>query len=138
MTERESTTEHTDDYARNNARSVLILLIAMLVLGCTPATPLPLHSEFKVGASQTEIQREFGDPARTQSIHKRGEGIWGAIETFWSSVPIDSTVEVWYYRSENPTMGAGHTELYFVDNSKTVDGRGFSKDGVVYETGGGD
>jgi hypothetical protein len=99
---------------------------------------LPLHSEFKIGASKVNIRREFGNPNRTQSLYKRGDGIWGEIETFWGTVPLGSTVEVWFYRSENLPMGAGHTELYFIDNSKKVNGRGFSPKGVVYETGGGD
>ena len=116
---------------------LLTILAVTLPLGCTPDPTLPLHSEFEIGASRGEIQQEFGYPERTQSFHKQGGGIWGAIETFWGTVPVGSTVEVWSYRSENPTMGAGHTELYFVDNSNTVNGRGFHPDGVVYESGGG-
>jgi hypothetical protein len=59
--------------------------------------------------------------------------IWGAIETFWPSVPTGSSVEVCSYPSQHSSMGSGHTELYYIDGSAVVNGVGFSPHGVVYE-----
>ena len=112
----------------------LIILVTVFLPSCTADPTLPSHTEFQIGASRAEVRREFGTPDRIASLHKRDDSIWGAIESFWDTVPTGSTVEVWSYRSENPGMGEGQTELYFIDNSKTVDGIGFSPEGVVYES----
>ena len=55
----------------------------------------------------------------------------------WVDVPSGSIVEIWSYASLHATMGAGDTELYFVDDSAAVNGLAFSPQGVVYESRGG-
>lgn len=72
-------------------------------------------------------------------MRKTSEGVWGPIEEFWSRVPMGGTVEIWSYRTIHEwaagsgKQDTGHTELYFVDGSRTVSGLGFGPDGVVYE-----
>lgn len=115
--------------------ALLAVLLAAITAGCTSEPTLPLHSEFLIGASRAEIQQEFRSPDQIHTFHKTGDGIWGAIESFWITVPPGSSVEVWSYHSQNPTLGNGHPELYFVDGSEKVNGKGFTPDGVVYESG---
>lgn len=110
------------------------ILFAACIASCVPSTSLPLHSEFQVGSPRSEIRKMFGTPHSVNSIQKQNDVIWGAIESFWGRVPVESTVEIWSYRSQNPPIGEGHTELYFVDGSDTVDGLGFSPADVVYES----
>ena len=42
-------------------------------------------------------------------------------------VPLESTVEVWSYE-----VKGGAVELYFVDESERVRGKGFAPEGVDY------
>lgn len=72
----------------------------------------------------------FGEPLRRQAFDKRGGDVLGPIEAFWPAVPAGSTVEVWVYRVEG-----GAVELYFVDGSARVQGRGFAPEGAVFEAG---
>jgi hypothetical protein len=71
-----------------------------------------------------------GDPQRTQTLRKTGEGIFGLIEDFWSSVPANSSVEICVYPVEGGTI-----ELYFVDDSERVQGMGFAPSGAAFEAG---
>lgn len=105
-----------------------------LVTACDPSGSVASHSDFDTGATRDEIQSDFGQPKSIIHIRKQDNSIWGAIESFWASVPNGATVEIWSYQSENPNEVTGHTELYFVDGSDTVDGIAFSPDGVVYES----
>lgn len=109
-------------------------LIMMLLAGCSARPDVPRHADFEVGATRAEIRAEFGSPVSTESIQKRGDAIWGAVETFWGSVPDGSTVEIWSYPSRESVFGNGTTELYFIDGSDTVNGTGFNPEGVIYET----
>lgn len=88
----------------------------------------PAASEFRVGASRAELLDAYGPPAHRQSVTKKGEAIWGPIETFWQQVPEGSTVEIWAYPVEGGTL-----ELYFVDGSERVQGTGFAPEGAVFE-----
>lgn len=115
--------------------AILAVLLVAASDGCMPGPTLPSHSAFLIGASRTEIQQDFSSPDQIHTFHKTSEGIWGAIEAFWITVPLGSSVEVWSYQSQSPTMGIGRTELYFVDGSEKVNGKAFSPDGVVYESG---
>jgi hypothetical protein len=88
----------------------------------------PSPSEFRVGATRGEILVAHGRPEREQKLEKTGDAIWGAIEGFWQSVPVGSSVEIWAYRVKDGTV-----ELYFVDGSERVQGRGFAPAGAVFE-----
>ena len=68
------------------------------------------------------------------TIRKDNEAIWGAIETFWTDVPLGSSIEIRTYDSADQSMGNGQTELCFIYGSALVGGVGFSPDGVVYES----
>lgn len=114
------------------------LLVALLLAGCGADPAYVWHSAFSVGDSKLEILDRFGEPAIAAEHKKNDEPIWGAIETFWANVPVGSAVEIWRYDSEDPSMGKGQIELYFVDDSMQVNGIGFSPNGVVYESNSGD
>jgi hypothetical protein len=107
-----------------------------LLLGCAETTRIPAYSDFKIGAFREQVLAEYGEPKQTTVFHKTDDRIWGAIETFWLTVPMGSSVEVWSYPSQHSSMGQGNTELYYVDYSATVNGLGFSPKGVVYESSG--
>lgn len=105
------------------------------------AQGLPHHEDFAVGMSREDVLARFGEPIRTQDFVKSDEAIWGPIEDFWPHVPVGSRVEVWAFPSsmslESPDGSStqeGQTELYFVDDSDTVDGIGFHFEGAVYES----
>lgn len=104
------------------------VLLALLLLTPTACTTPPSTAEFEVGMSRPELIDRFGEPDRRQSLVKRDEAIWGAIEDFWPQVPSGSSVLIWGYAVEDGTM-----ELYFVDDSPTVDGMGFAPEGAVFE-----
>lgn len=114
---------------------ISLLLVAIVAVGCTKNSRLPMHSDFHAGMNQSNIRSQFGEPVQITTFIKRDEAIWGAIETYWSGLPVGSTVEAWSYESESP-MGKGHTELYFLNGASEVSGIGFSPKGVVYESNG--
>ena len=73
-------------------------------------------------------------------LTKSTEHIWGPIEEFWPQVPYGASVEIWSYDSlwkshskGNEYEHAGQTRLYFVNDSKQVNGIGFHIKGAVYE-----
>jgi len=116
------------------------LLWALVVTGVVACIRAPDHAEFAIGMTRAEVIDRFGEPERKQVIRKAAEPIWGAIETFWSEVPLGSEVEIWSYstRIRDTNDGGspssdGVTELYFVDGSGTVNGIGFAPRGVVFE-----
>lgn len=114
---------------RGAAQTVMVVAAAaVLALACTRP---PAAGDFRVGASRDELVAAFGEPLRMQRFDRRGGGVLGPIEDFWPSVPAGSTVEVWVYRVEGGTV-----ELYFVDGSARVQGRGFAPEGTVFEAGG--
>ena len=80
---------------------IALLAVNFLAGGgdCTEETTLPLHSAFLIGASRAAIQQVFRYPNTIDTLDKTSESIWGAIEPFWSSVSLGSTVEVWSYQS---------------------------------------
>jgi hypothetical protein len=112
-----------------------LLLVAIHLSGCDAGTVVPSVSEFRVGLNQSRLLAQFGEPVQKSTFHKEDEGIWGEIETYWSTLPIGSTVDVWAYESRNQD-GKGRTELYFLDGSTEVSEIGFSPKGVVYESDG--
>jgi hypothetical protein len=109
----------------------------MLIACDTP----PRHADFEVGMSRQLVRERFGEPLRSQVMHKRDDAIWGPIEDFWSEVPLGATVEIWTYRTSHETVAGsdrlepGTTELYFVDGALEVSGMGFAPEGAVYEAG---
>ena len=109
-----------------SARILALVLIA--IAACSPRIDQPEASAFRVGAARSEILTTFGKPAREASYLKSDDSIWGAIEEFWSRVPLGSTVEVWSY----PVRG-GTIELYFIDGSNEIQGIGFAPTGAIYE-----
>ena len=117
-------------------RTIIGLCFALL-LSCGEPPTVPAHSDFNIGASREQVLRKHGEPPQTTVFHKTDDRIWGAIETFWPTVPKGSSVEVWSYPSQHASMGNGDTELYYVDGSALVTGLGFSPEGVVYESNGG-
>ncbi len=101
---------------------------------------IPGHEEFAVGMTRADISAQYGEPDRTQTLSKSSDAIWGPSEDFWSKVPPGTTVEIWAFRSrltteshEGRSEQAGQSELYFVNDSPTVDGIGFYIEGAVYE-----
>ena len=116
--------------ARKHETAGIILASAILVgflLG-TGCSTLPPDDAFEIGMSRDEVVSRFGEPHRRTSIRKTEAPIWGAIETFWDTVPVGSLIEIWAY----PAQG-GTVELYFVDGSDTVQGTGFAPEGAVFE-----
>ena len=118
----------------------LILLLLTFFVSCWDKIPIPKHSDFNIGTARDEITAQFGEPTRTQIFTKQGQPIWGAIEGYWDEVPEGSTIEVWAYPSTIEYQDAdeihvqeGETELYFLDNSKTVSAKGFHIAGADYE-----
>jgi len=114
---------------------VSLSLVAIVAVSCSMASALPLHSDFRIGMNQADIRSQFGDPVQVTTFHKKNDSIWGAIETYWGTMPPGSTVVVWSYESESQT-GKGRTELYFLNGAVEVSGIGFSPEGVVYESNG--
>ena len=120
-------------------RYALVTLSVLLLASCSPDSPR--HSEFQPGATREQLTEQFGPPLRVQFLANKGQVVWGAIEDYWDQVPIGSSVEIWAYRStivienaETNHLQAGETELYFVDDSNSVDGVGFHLKGAVYES----
>ena len=112
-------------------RTILFLLSATWG-SC--AADVPRHEEFAVGMSRADITAQFGEPDRTQKLAKSDGSIWGPIEEFWTQVPMGATVELWAFQSAmRSSAQPGQTELYFVNDSDTVDGIGFHFEGAVYE-----
>ncbi len=108
-----------------NARSrVLFILAVSVVLACSNS---PRPGDFQVGATRQQVLESFGAPSLRQTYSKQDDAIWGPIEDFWARVPLNSTVEVWSYQVKGGTV-----ELYFVDESERVQGKGFAPEGVVY------
>jgi hypothetical protein len=94
-----------------------------------------------VGMTRSEVTTRFGEPDSTQTLTKTNEAVWGPIEDFWSKVPNGAKVEIWSFDSVMTVESslasspeAGHTELYFVNDSNAVDGIGFYAEGAVYES----
>ncbi len=114
---------------------------ALLMVGAVACYSPPHHAEFAVGMTRAEVIGRFGEPERKDTLRKTDESIWGAIESFWSEVPMGSEVEIWFYSTpvevaDGAESGAaeGTTELYFVDGSDTVSGIGFAPRGAVFES----
>lgn len=104
------------------------VVLALALVAATSCVAGPEASDFRVGATRAEVLASFGTPERKQSLVKKGDAIWGPIETFWAQVPLHESVEIWSY----PVAG-GSVELYFIDGSDRVQGTGFAADGAVYE-----
>jgi hypothetical protein len=102
-------------------------LLPLVWLACSQA---PSSEELRIGATRTVILETHGSPQRKQLLSKSDEPIWGAIEEFWESVPVGSSIEIWAYPVEGGTL-----ELYFVDHSEQVQGTGFAPTGAVFEGG---
>ena len=108
-----------------NARNLALLILAVsVVLACSNS---PRPGDFKVGATRQQVLESFGAPSLRKTYSKQDDAIWGPIEDFWARVPLNSSVEVWSYQVKGGTL-----ELYFVDESERVQGKGFAPEGVVY------
>lgn len=103
---------------------LLFILALSFVPGCSN---YPGPGDFNVGATRQEVLESFGAPSSRQTFTKQDGAIWGPIEDFWMQVPLKSTVEVWSYE-----VKGGVVELYFVDESERVQGKGFAPEGVDY------
>ncbi len=122
----------------NNNHGLLLIIISLIYLACSE--PVPEHSQFFIGMTRNEVLGRFGKPKRSQVLTKYGNHIWGPIEDYWHKVPMGAKVEIWAYDSEmnmksdkNSYMQEGQTELYFINDSGKVDGKGFYIKGAVYE-----
>ena len=89
--------------------------------------------------NRADIKTRFGEPSYSQSMTKTTTHILGPIEDFWYRVPDGSKIEIWSYDSYAVSYSdgdeyyqAGHTELYFLNDSEVVDGIGFHVEGAVY------
>lgn len=109
------------------ARLGAVLPIAALagILACTPAPPD--QDAFSVGMSREHVVQQFGEPDDRQSFTKTTDAIFGPIETFWGGLETGAKVEIWSYE-----ITGGSVELYFVNDSASVDGVGFAPEDVVY------
>ncbi len=112
-------------------RAVPILLVvsgvatmATLIATCRS---LPAPSEFRSGMKRADLKARFGDPVRTETLTKQIEHVFGPIETFWSSVPMGSTVEIWSFEARG-----GRAEVYFLDGADVASGTGFHHKNAVY------
>jgi hypothetical protein len=108
--------------------SFFLVAIISATANCSRPAELPAPSEFRIGATRAEILEAFGPPFREQTFYKTGDAIWGSIEEFWPQVSAGSTVEVWSY-----LVQAGTLELYFIDSSPHVQGKGLAPTGAVFE-----
>ena len=87
---------------------------------------------------RSAVLAKFGPPDQEQTLFKQSNPIWGPIEDFWPEVPNGAKVEIWSYESRTRLVEGsaettpGSTELYFVNDSMTVQGVGFAPEGVVY------
>ena len=109
---------------RNSRNLALLILAVSVVLACSNS---PRPGDFKVGATRQQVLESFGAPSLRQTYSKQDDAIWGPSEDFWARVPLNSSVEVWSYQVEGGTL-----ELYFVNESERVKGKGFAPEGVVY------
>ena len=115
---------------------LFFIVAAVCTLGS--CNSLPDHRDFAVGMTRTDVLERFGEPSRSSNMRKADNAVWGPIEDFWSRIPVGGTVEIWFYRTTHESAAGsgnrktGTTEIYFVDGSPTVSGRGFAPDGVVY------
>ena len=108
--------------------------VALLLCLASCAPTAPRQAELTVGMTRADVLSVRGDPVRQSTLKKQSEPIWGPIESFWSGVPMGSTVEIWAYDTEPGEGGeARQIELYFVDDSDRVAGIGLHVEGVAYE-----
>jgi hypothetical protein len=105
--------------------TVIAVVFGVALTACSDAAA---PSDFRVGATRTEVLSSHGDPERRQTLRKVDKSVLGPIEDFWPRVPDGSTVEIWAYPVEGGTI-----ELYFVDDSEHVKGKGFAPSGAVFE-----
>jgi hypothetical protein len=83
----------------------------------------------EVGQSKEEIQLELGSPDEINTYLKASEHIWGPDESFWSEIPMGTTIEVWRYQGES-----GQLNLYFLRDRSSLSYKAFAPTGVVYES----
>jgi hypothetical protein len=88
--------------------------------------------------NRSDLLDRFGRPDQEQTLYKGSDAIWGPIEDFWYQVPRGAKIEIWSYKSfrsaeASSNITTGSTELYFVNDSTTVNGIGFAVEGAVYE-----
>lgn len=123
---------------RDRSPRVWLVLFSWCVLGCGAQDGTRDHSAFEVGMDRSAVLVNFGPPDQQQTLFKQSNAIWGPIEDFWSEVPSGAKVEIWSYASRTRLVEGsaettpGSTELYFVNDSMTVQGVGFAPEGVVY------
>ena len=100
------------------------LLCAALLVACRdePATP-----KFTVGMSKSILVVKFGEPAQSIRMTKHSEAIWGAIESYWSTLDVGDDVTIWQYPGKDGTW-----ELYFRNDDTLLNGVAFAPEGVIY------
>ncbi len=108
-----------------------LMFILFIGTACSAPPSLPSHADFAIGMNQKDIRSQFGEPIKIESFSKTNNHIFGAIKSYWSTIPVGSTVVVWTYKSENQ-RGKGNTELYFLNDELKVSGIGFAPEGVIY------
>lgn len=102
-----------------------LILCTCLVL--TACDRLPDPGGFSAGMTRDAVVARFGEPEGKQTLLRDTEHVWGPIEDFWADVDRGARVEIWTY----PVQG-GTVELYFVNDSTTVQGTGFAPEGAVF------
>jgi len=121
-----------------SARPFLKMLpLTIALAGCGAQDAGRSHTDFQTGMARTDILSRFGPPDAEQTLVKTSPAIFGPIEDFWSDLADGSKVEIWSYRStwrgyDSQESTLGSSELYFVNDSQSVDGIGFAPEGVVY------
>ena len=88
---------------------------------------LPDPSEFHPGMLRADLVTRFGQPVRTEILTKRSEHIFGPVETFWSTMPMGFSVEIWSFEARG-----GWAEVYFLDGAEAAGGTGFHDEDAVY------
>ena len=106
----------------SKSKSRIIIGIAGLILG-NCATISPNHSDFEVGMSRDEIDREFGNPILVEYIFSNNPLDY--ISETVTGEPAPQQIEVWRYESkssDNPQGSdagskIGVTLLYFFNDT---------------------
>jgi len=111
-------------------RTKVITLLMLSIFSAGPGSEEERTSQsVQVGQTKQEIRTVLGEP-QEKNINIRVErSIWGPEEEFWHKIPLNSEFEVWKYRNEE-----GNLNLYFIDDDDKLDYKGFSPNGVVYES----
>ena len=84
-------------------------------------------SRIRSGQSKQALLNLLGDPQEKKMTIKSQKFIWGPEEDFWDKIPMAARLESWSYNFSD-----GRLNLYFVEQSNTLDYLAFAPKGVVY------